>query len=125
MGRPYRLKMKVTLVLVALGAAMATVFAGHGDLSDLINKEVGVIVGNEPSLTQDQCADKCDAIFLMVSAHDESGTDKICLNACKHALGITKPPHAPHRRALIRRKHVTSPGHPGSASVRVRLGRMQ
>merc|ERR1712154_151907 len=75
------------LILILLSAVMATV--SSSDLSDMINKEVALILNNEPNLTSEQCAQRCDDVFGMILDTDEDRTDRKCLNVCTRALQTT------------------------------------
>merc|ERR1712156_234086 len=68
------------LCVVILAALCVGCYAP--DLARLIQMEVQAIIHQDPNLTLDHCATKCDAEFDLIAGHDEQQTDMICKNAC-------------------------------------------
>ncbi|KAK7493747.1 hypothetical protein BaRGS_00015076 [Batillaria attramentaria] len=76
--------MKTVLVFAALCAvAFCQHHNEHGAAHALIHKEVEALLAAEPSLTEEQCAAKCDALFEMVVDADEAATDATCKTECQ------------------------------------------
>merc|ERR1711963_372766 len=59
---------------------------GASTIQSLVKHEVTFLVANNPGITVEECADKCDAVFVLDNMDDERVTDTRCLNACQDAL---------------------------------------
>merc|ERR1712154_416065 len=92
--------MKYVLLLALVALAAAQLHGGHrpgfnhGDpLHHLVRNEVLQIIQDNPGITAEHCADKCDALFEVNAGHDEENTDMICKLECNYALHHPRPTH--------------------------------
>merc|ERR1711941_100099 len=54
----------------------------NNGLEHLVHNEVMELMKADPSITEDNCNTKCDAIFSLLVANDENKTDNMCHHEC-------------------------------------------
>merc|ERR1712002_754154 len=52
-------------------------------ISDIIGYEVISILHNDPHLSVEHCATKCDSMFELIAHDDEHKTDDMCRKSCE------------------------------------------
>ncbi|KAL8620075.1 hypothetical protein ACOMHN_015357 [Nucella lapillus] len=69
-------------VVVALVLVCVAYAATHLNLHILVRHEVHQLLAADPAMTVADCTDKCDNLFALVGADDETLTDQYCSQEC-------------------------------------------